>query len=144
MTSVVESCIETVEESARSLERRTRGRPQARKLLKSLTGKKNILVTTHLHPDPDALASAHALAALLRVKLPAAKVTTAIRGQVAGGINEAFAQHSQIDLAEWDAEKITSGAFDAVVLLDCQPTFAYNPLPKVVQVTAVIDAMSHD
>lgn len=139
MTSFVESCIETVEESARSLERRTRGRPQARKLLKALVNKKNILVTTHLHPDPDALASAHALAVLLRAKLPNAKVTTSIRGQVVGGINEAFATHSQIDFSAWDAEKIAAGAYDGIVLLDCQPTFAYNPLPKDVEVTAIID-----
>lgn len=139
MTSFVESCIETVEESARSLERRTRGRPQAQKLLKSLANKKNILVTTHLHPDPDALASAHALTVLLKAKLPNAKVTGSIRGQVVGGINEAFATHSQLSFAEWDAEKVASGTYDAVVLLDCQPTFAYNPLPKEVEVTAVID-----
>src|SRR4051794_25387588 len=66
MTAFVESCLQTVAGSAVAAERRARGRPRAAKLLEVLAGKKNILVTAHVHPDPDALASAFALAALIR------------------------------------------------------------------------------
>ena len=70
MTAFVESCVETVAGSAVAAERRSRGHPKARKLLKLLAGKKNVLVTTHLHPDPDALASALALTTLISEHLP--------------------------------------------------------------------------
>ena len=56
-TAFVESCVETVADSAVAVERRSRGRPRAKKLLELLADKKNVLVTTHQHPDPDALAS---------------------------------------------------------------------------------------
>ena len=57
MTAFVESCVETVAGSAHAAERRARHRPRAAKLMQLLADKKNILVTTHIHPDPDALAS---------------------------------------------------------------------------------------
>jgi nanoRNase/pAp phosphatase (c-di-AMP/oligoRNAs hydrolase) len=138
MTSFVESCVETVTDSAQAVERRTRGRPRAQKLIKQLSGKKSVLVTTHIHPDPDALASAQGLAHLLRAKLgPNVRVDMAIRGQIAGGINEAFARQSNLQLATWDDEKLKE--YDAILLLDCQPAFSYNPVPANLKVAAVID-----
>ena len=74
MNTFVESCLNTVAGSAVAVERRTRHRPRAARLLKVLAGKKNILVTTHQHPDPDAIGSSHALAHLLKVKLKDASV----------------------------------------------------------------------
>jgi nanoRNase/pAp phosphatase (c-di-AMP/oligoRNAs hydrolase) len=144
MTSFVESCIETVSDSAHAVERRSRGRPRAAKLVKQLSGKRRILVTTHIHPDPDALASAQGLTALLKAKLPNAKVEMAIKGKIAGGINTAFAKHAGLDLVEWDESLMTSGedaggGYDAIVLLDCQPAFSYNPVPESVTITSVID-----
>lgn len=139
MTSFVESCVETVADSAQAVERRSRGRPRARRLIKSLSGKKRILVTTHLHPDPDALASAQAMAELLRAKLPNAQVDMAIKGQIAGGINEAFARHSKLELAEWPYTTERLAEYDGFVLLDCQPPFSYNPLPEGTEIDAVID-----
>src|ERR1019366_9791074 len=61
MTAFVESCVETAADSAVAAERKSHGRPRARRLLHLLADKQNILVTTHLHPDPDALASSMAL-----------------------------------------------------------------------------------
>jgi len=69
MTSFVESCVGTVADSAVAVERSAKGRPRAAKLLKILADKKNILITTHLHPDPDALASASALGYLLEAEV---------------------------------------------------------------------------
>lgn len=138
MTSFVESCIETVSRPAQAVERRTRGRPRAAKLVKQLANRKSILVTTHIHPDPDALASAQGLAHLLRVKLgTGVRVDMAIRGQIAGGINEAFARQSNLQLVPWSDEKLKE--YDAVLLLDCQPGFSYNPIPATTRVHAIID-----
>src|SRR5437868_12116678 len=115
----VESCVETVADSAQEVARRARRRPRAKKLLKLLEGKKNILVTTHMHPDPDALASAMAMKILLKAKLKDASVTTSVKGQVAGGINQNFLELSKVDLTPWDQGKLKE--YDAIILLDTQP-----------------------
>src|SRR5205823_14476709 len=99
--------------------------------------KKNILVTTHQHPDPDALGSSFALTQLLKSKLKDARVTFSVKGPVPGGINEAFIRYTNLHLAPWtDAELIN---YDAIILLDVQPVFAYSPLPPGVLPTAIID-----
>jgi nanoRNase/pAp phosphatase (c-di-AMP/oligoRNAs hydrolase) len=138
MTAFVESCVETVTGSARQAERRHRHKPRARQLLRVLTGAKNILITTHRHPDPDALASSLALCQLLRTQLKDATITTAIKGNIGGGMNAAFAQSGGIeDLRKF--EDIDPTTFDAIVLLDTQPHFTNSPLPPGVMPAAVID-----
>ncbi len=136
-TAFVESCLETVAGSAVAAELQSRGRPRARRLLRVLEHKKNILITTHLHPDPDALGSSHALLHLLRKQLPHAKVSMSIKGQIGGGVNTTFARLSDLELVPWDEQKL--GDYDACILLDTQPVSAYSPLPKSVEPTAVID-----
>lgn len=136
-TAFVESCVETVADSAVAVERQSRGRPRAKKLLELLSDKKNILVTTHQHPDPDALASGLALCTLLGSKLKTAKVHMSIKGRIGGGINEMFVRLSNLKLLPWDDAKL--GEFDAIVLLDTQPMFAFSPLPPGVVPMAVID-----
>src|SRR5918992_6288721 len=111
-TAFVESCVETVADSAVAVERRARHRPRARKLLELLAGKKNILITTHQHPDPDALASGLALCHLLGAKLKGAKVGMSIKGRIGGGINEMFVRLSSLKLLPWDDEKLAE--FDAI------------------------------
>ncbi|HEY7119995.1 MAG TPA: DHH family phosphoesterase [Tepidisphaeraceae bacterium] len=139
MKTFVESCLNTVAGSAVAVERRTRHRPRADKLLKALAGKRNILVTTHQHPDPDALASSHALAFLLNTKLKDASVSMSIKGKIGGGLNDAFTKHANLKLVPWDDGAIAGDKYDAILLLDTQPHFAYSPLPAGVQPTAVID-----
>src|SRR4051812_37325623 len=92
MTSFVDSCVETVADSAVAAAREARHRPHAHKLLRVLKDKKNILITTHTHPDPDAIASSLALARLFKLNLPEAQVNIAVKGFMAGGLNAAFAQ----------------------------------------------------
>jgi nanoRNase/pAp phosphatase (c-di-AMP/oligoRNAs hydrolase) len=139
MNTFVESCVNTVAGSAVAVERRARHRPRAARLLKVLAGKRNILVTSHQHPDPDALASSHALAFLLGIKLKDATVSMSIKGKIGGGLNDAFTKHANLKLVPWDDAKIARGRYDAIVLLDTQPHFAYSPLPPGVMPTAVID-----
>jgi len=137
MTSFVESCVGTVADSAVAAERRAKGRARAAKLLKILADKKTLLITTHLHPDPDALASASALAYLIEQKLKTAKVSISIKGQVGGGVNEVFVKHANVKLLPWDEEALKQ--YDAILLVDTQPPFASNPLPAGVEPIAVID-----
>lgn len=137
MTTFVESCVKPVADSASAAVRRARKSPRARKLLKVLAGKTNILVTTHMHPDPDALASGHAMTELLRNRLKDAKITFSVKGQVGGGMNDAFTRVAKLELAPWNDEKL--GEFDAIVLLDTHPMFAYSPLSPQTPPTAVVD-----
>jgi nanoRNase/pAp phosphatase (c-di-AMP/oligoRNAs hydrolase) len=137
MTAFVESCVETVADSANQVERRSRGKPRARQLLRLLGDKKNILITTHNHPDPDALASCLALLKLLNQKLPSAKICVSIRGNVGGGMNQTFAEQTQLVFTPWTAEIVSQ--HDAVILVDTQPHFANSPLGPDFQPTAVID-----
>jgi nanoRNase/pAp phosphatase (c-di-AMP/oligoRNAs hydrolase) len=136
-TAFIESCVQTAAGKAAVVTHASRGRPRAKKLLRALEGKKNILITTHRHPDPDALASSMALRSLLTKKLKDTKVSMSIKGQIGGGINDAFTRHAQLNLVPWDDQ--TLGEYDAIILLDVQPTFAYSPLPAGVNPTAIID-----
>lgn len=137
MPAFVESCVQTAAGKAAVANRGARGRSHARKLMRVLADKKNILVTTHQHPDPDALGSCMAMTALLRSRLRDAKVSMSIKGAIGGGINDAFTRHSQFNLTPWDDNTLKE--YDAIILLDVQPTFAYSPLPPGVLPTAVID-----
>src|SRR3954453_1388421 len=138
MTAFVDSCVETVAGSANQVARRARGRPRARQLLDALAGKKNILLTTHLHPDPDALGSALALRSLLEQKLDGKpQFTISVKGHIAGGVNDAFVRNSNIKFTPWDDAALPG--YDAIVMLDTQPQFAFSPLPNGAKPTAVID-----
>jgi nanoRNase/pAp phosphatase (c-di-AMP/oligoRNAs hydrolase) len=137
-TSFVDACVETVAGSAQRVQKHAGGRIKAKRLLRALAGKKRVLVTTHMHPDPDALASITAMRHLLRAKLTDAQVDLAVKGQIGGGINEAFTRFVKLDALPWD-ENLNLADFDAIVLLDVQPNFAYSPLPPEITPTAVID-----
>lgn len=137
MTAFVESCIETAAGSATAAARRGHNKPRAQHLLRALAGKKNILITAHLHPDPDALASCLGLLTLLKMKLPGVKVSVSIKGNVGGGLNSTFASMMALPLTPWD--DALPGGYDAIVLVDTQPTFANCPLPAGIIPTAVID-----
>jgi nanoRNase/pAp phosphatase (c-di-AMP/oligoRNAs hydrolase) len=137
MTAFVESCVQSVSGPAAAAERRARNRPRAKQLLRALAGKKNILLTTHQHPDPDALASCLALCTLLTAKLPRTKLSMSVKGRMMTGVNEQFIRNSNLTLLPWDDSKLAE--FDAIILLDVQPQFAYSPLPAGVLPFAVID-----
>jgi nanoRNase/pAp phosphatase (c-di-AMP/oligoRNAs hydrolase) len=136
-TAFVESCVQATAGQAAVVDRGARGRPRAKRLLKVLADKKNILVTTHQHPDPDALASSMAICALLKAHLKNAHVSMSIKGKIGGGINDAFTRLASFELVPWDDHSL--GEYDAIVLMDVQPVFAYSPLPPGTSLTAVID-----
>ncbi len=135
--SFVEACVTTAAGSAMKAVRQTHGKPRGRQLLRTLAGKKNILVTTHEHPDPDALAAALAMQTLLKAKLESAKVTVSVKGAYGGGLNAAFVQYTDLRPTGWEPDKLAS--YDAIVLLDTQPTFGNSPLPAGLLPTVVVD-----
>jgi nanoRNase/pAp phosphatase (c-di-AMP/oligoRNAs hydrolase) len=137
MTAFVEACVETVAGSAVAAERRAKGKPRARKLLRLLADKRNILITTHEHPDPDAFGAALGMLTLLTQKLPQSRVRVSLKGRVGGGINEAFYRETPYKLLPWDDARLNE--FDSIILIDTQPLFAYSPLPPGMPPTAVID-----
>ncbi len=137
MSAFVDSYLETVTSSVHKVSRQNAGRLKARRLLKVLADKKRILVTSHLHPDPDAVASAAGMLRILETKLPDAIITLSIKGSMKGGVNEGFLQQVNVKLTPWDEASLSS--FDAIILLDAQPPFASCPLPQTISPTAVID-----
>ncbi len=138
MTAFVESCTKTAGSSAAAAARGSRGRPKARQLLRVLADKKKILITTHEHADPDALASCIGLQTLLTARLgTSAEVIISIKGAYGGGMNAAFAQLIDFHPVPWNESSL--GGYDAILLLDTQPTFRNNPLPVEIPPTAVID-----
>src|SRR4051812_38108063 len=137
MTAFVESCVETVADSAKGVERRTRRHPKAKQLLKLLAGKTNVLITTHKFPDPDALASSLALCKLLTKKLDKAKISVSVKGRIVGGMNNMFAEQADLELTPWSDAALAD--YDAIVLVDTQPHFANSPLPTDIHPAAVID-----
>lgn len=136
-TAFVESCVVTAADSAVAAERSAQHRPHFGRLLKLLHDKKNVLVTTHVHPDPDALASSWGLWTLLTARLPGTAVSMSVKGSVGGGVNEAFVRNSNLKLTTWNDAAL--GQYDAIILTDVQPLLSYNPLPPELMPLAVID-----
>jgi len=136
-TAFVESCVETAADSAEAAERSARHLPHFGRLLKLLHDKKNILITTHVYPDPDALASSWGLCTLLTARLPGTAISMSVKGAVGGGVNEAFVRNSNLKLIPWDDAAL--GQYDAIILTDVQPLLSYNPLPPELMPLAVID-----
>jgi nanoRNase/pAp phosphatase (c-di-AMP/oligoRNAs hydrolase) len=138
MTAFVESCAKTVTGSARAVARRAHRHPKALQLIRALSAKKRVLITTHDHPDPDAIASCQALSVLLSDRLGKdTEVKVSFKGGVGGGLNETFANLTDLKPIPWDESALTS--WDAIVLLDTQPAFANNPLPAELTPLVVID-----
>jgi nanoRNase/pAp phosphatase (c-di-AMP/oligoRNAs hydrolase) len=138
MTAFVESCAKTVTGSAKAIARRSQRHPKVLQLIRLLSDKKRILITAHAHPDPDALASCQALSTLLRQKLGnGAEVKVSFKGGIGGGLNEAFAKQTDLDPLPWDESTLST--WDAIILLDTQPSFANNPLPPDMVPLVIID-----
>lgn len=136
-SSFIASCVGTTAGSAKKFDQRTWRRPRVQHLLRHLKGKSRILVTTHEHPDPDALASAIGLSYLLEALLPEATITTSFKGTLGGGLNRVFASYSVSHYVPWD--RIEPDTYEAICLLDCQPAFTNTPFPPEICPVAVID-----
>lgn len=105
--------------------------------MRLLSDRKSILVTTHENPDPDALAACIGMSHFLAQTLPQAEVCVAFKGRIGGGLNAIFARYSDQHTEVWDPAALPR--HDAIVLVDCQPTFSHSPLPAGIDAVAVID-----
>ena len=105
-------------------------------LLETLEGAEQVFVLTHDNPDPDALASAAALAVLLR---DVGRVSTrvAFGGIVGRAENRALIQELEIEFERIEDIEIPAGA--AIAMVDTQPRAGNNSLPAGRIVSVVID-----
>ena len=95
-----------------------------------------ILVLSHDNPDPDALASAWTLRAILE-ELVDASATVAYAGLVGRAENRAMMHELELEMTHF--ENLDLSEFDAIALVDTQPGFGNNSLPHDRRPTAVID-----
>ena len=137
MSSFVDSCLNSLTDSTVKVEKRQHVRRRVGYLLRALAGKKRILITSHLHPDPDAIASCQAMQTLLASLMPEATMTVRLKGQVGGGINSAFTRIADLKQEPWSDAALPE--YDAIILVDTQPAFSNSPLPPEFPPTVVID-----
>jgi nanoRNase/pAp phosphatase (c-di-AMP/oligoRNAs hydrolase) len=105
-------------------------------LLALLSAWKKILILPHDNPDPDALASAAALRALIAQKLKTVPII-GLGGIVGRSQNRALVSVLEIPLVP--VEQLFPNFEGAVILVDTQPGRANNALPRSVTPVAVID-----
>jgi nanoRNase/pAp phosphatase (c-di-AMP/oligoRNAs hydrolase) len=101
-----------------------------------LKGKRRLLIVLQDSPDPDALASAAALKALVHhlVKIPG---SITHRGEIGRGENRALAQYLRLNMHQCD--HIEFDRFDLIAMVDTQPYTGNNGLPEDVLPHIVID-----
>jgi nanoRNase/pAp phosphatase (c-di-AMP/oligoRNAs hydrolase) len=112
-------------------------RTRLRRLLRSLEGRKRILILTHDHPDPDGVASAMALQRLLARRLKGTEIDVGFGGIVGRAENRAMVKAVRAAIAPLDELDLTS--YDAFALVDTQPRTGNNSLPPGKRPTVVLD-----
>lgn len=105
-------------------------------LFETLDGASNCLIVTHDDPDPDAIASAVALAFLLEIQLDL-RATLAHGGIIGRAENKAMVRLLSLDLSP--LREVDVGQYDAVALVDAQPGAGNVGLADEVTPTVVID-----
>jgi len=111
-------------------------RQQVVALRRAVRGRPRGLVLTHDSPDPDAMAAALCMARVLeRAGLPEVRIVHG--GSVGRPQNRAMVRALELEL--WPAAAIEFRDQDAVIVVDTQPGFGNNSLPRGAPVCAVID-----
>ena len=105
-------------------------------LLAAVEGEDRAVVLTHDNPDPDALASAAALAFLLE-RRAAMSTTVAFGGIVGRAENRALIQEMGVKFQRIESLELPAGA--AITLVDTQPRAGNNSLPAGRIASAVVD-----
>jgi len=114
----------------------TNNKTRLEKLHELIRGKRKVLIVTHNHPDPDALASAFALKYLLQSKWKVGSIV-ASSGVVGRAENRAMIRHLKIDLRALSEINISN--FSVIALVDTQPGAGNNSLPRTLVPDIVID-----
>ncbi|MBW2504451.1 MAG: DHH family phosphoesterase [Deltaproteobacteria bacterium] len=105
-------------------------------IIEWLRGKAPILIVTHDHPDPDALAAAYALKHLILMKT-GQDSTIAFGGVI--GRRENLAMVKELEIRAMPIEKVDLDSFKAVCMVDTQPGTGNNSYPTSRKVDLVID-----
>jgi nanoRNase/pAp phosphatase (c-di-AMP/oligoRNAs hydrolase) len=105
-------------------------------LIEWLRGKGSILIVTHDHPDPDALAAAFALQHLILVKT-GQEATIAFGGGI--GRRENLVMVQQLEIKAQPIDDLDLDSFNAVCMVDTQPATGNNSYPTGRRVDLVID-----
>ena len=99
-------------------------------------GKSPILIVTHDHPDPDALAAAYALRHLILMKT-GEEAVIAFDGVIGRGENRAMVR--ELEIATVPLGTVDPGEFAVVCLVDAQPGTGNTALPADCRIDLVID-----
>ncbi|NOR49627.1 MAG: phosphoesterase [Desulfuromonadales bacterium] len=105
-------------------------------IIEWLRGKGSILIVTHDHPDPDALATAFALQHLILVKT-GQEATIAFGGVI--GRRENLVMVSELEIKSKPIEDLDLDTFNAICMVDTQPGTGNNSYPVDRRVDLVID-----
>ena len=105
-------------------------------IIEWLRGKGSILIVTHDHPDPDALAAAFALQHLILVKT-GQEATIAFGGVI--GRRENLVMVSELGIKSKPIEDLDLDTFNAICMVDTQPGTGNNSYPIDRRVDLVID-----
>ncbi len=114
----------------------TNNQTRLEKLHEVIRGKRKVLIVTHNHPDPDALAAAFALKYLLQSKWKVGAII-ASSGVVGRAENRAMIRHLKMDLKP--LSELNLNNFSVIALVDTQPGAGNNSLPRSVIPDIVID-----
>lgn len=116
-------------------------RPDPEGVLRHLRGRQRLLVLTHTNPDPDSLASALALAHLVR-EVHGLDSTFAMNGRIMRAENQAMVE--QLGIEATSLEELDLPTYDAVAVVDSQPGFGHTVIPEGRGVDIVIDHHESD
>jgi nanoRNase/pAp phosphatase (c-di-AMP/oligoRNAs hydrolase) len=105
-------------------------------IIEGLRGKGSILIVTHDHPDPDALAAAVALQHLILVKT-GQEATIAFGGVI--GRRENLVMVNELEIKSTSIDDLDLDTFNAVCMVDTQPGTGNNSYPVDRRVDLVID-----
>jgi nanoRNase/pAp phosphatase (c-di-AMP/oligoRNAs hydrolase) len=105
-------------------------------IVEGLRGKGSILIVTHDHPDPDALAAAVALQHLILVKT-GQEATIAFGGVI--GRRENLVMVKELEIKAKSIDDLDLDTFNAICMVDTQPGTGNNSYPADRRVDLVID-----
>jgi nanoRNase/pAp phosphatase (c-di-AMP/oligoRNAs hydrolase) len=105
-------------------------------LIEWMRGKAPILIVTHDHPDPDALASSYALRHLILVKT-GQEATIAFGGRIGRGENKEMVK--RLEIPTMPIDQLALDDFRTICMVDCQPGTGNNAIPAETKVDLVID-----
>jgi len=105
-------------------------------IIEWLRGKGAILIVTHDHPDPDALAASFALQHLILIKT-GQKATITFGGGI--GRRENLVMVNQLEIKSKSIDELDLDTFNAVCMVDTQPETGNNSYPAGRRIDLVID-----